>query len=212
MGVSTFVKVIIFGLEITGLLDALRIDGASTELIVLIYAVGILAMVLSVIAYQFKYRVTIIVVNFSGQACWVIYFLLQSDFTSAVSCALTVIVMAIYSMKGKWTWVSSKICFVTFMVAMISFSLVTFAGWKDIFPLLAGVFAVIANSRSDERSLRFYSAIWCALWLMNSILKVYPVAFVNDVLCTSSSIISIFRYSETKPSTEETQTVEADIS
>ena len=194
------------------MLDALRIDGASTELTVLIYAVGILAMVLSVIAYQFKYRVTIIVVNFSGQACWVIYFLLQSDFTSAVSCALTVIVMAIYSMKGKWTWVSSKICFVTFMVAMISFSLVTFAGWKDIFPLLAGVFAVIANSRSDERSLRFFSAIWCALWLMNSILKVYPVAFVNDVLCTSSSIISIFRYRETKPSTEETQTVEFDIS
>ena len=192
------------------MLDVLRIDGASNELTVLIYAVGILAMVLSVIAYQFKYRVTIIVVNFSGQACWVIYFLLQSDFTSAVSCALTVIVMAIYSMKGKWTWVSSRICFVTFMVAMISFSLVTFAGWKDIFPLLAGVFAVIANSRSDERSLRFYSAIWCALWLMNSILKVYPVAFVNDVLCTSSSVISIFRYRETKPSTEKTQTVEAD--
>ena len=192
------------------MLDVLRIDGASNELTVLIYAVGILAMVLSVIAYQFKYRVTIIVVNFSGQACWVIYFLLQSDFTSAVSCALTVIVMAIYSMKGKWTWVSSRICFVTFMVAMISFSLVTFAGWKDIFPLLAGVFAVIANSRSDERSLRFYSAIWCALWLMNSILKVYPVAFVNDVLCTSSSVISIFRYREMKPSTEKTQTVEAD--
>ena len=199
-------------MEITGLLDVLRIDGASNELTVLIYAVGILAMVLSVIAYQFKYRVTIIVVNFSGQACWVIYFLLQSDFTSAVSCALTVIVMAIYSMKGKWTWVSSRICFATFMVAMISFSLVTFAGWKDIFPLLAGVFAVIANSRSDEHSLRFFSAIWCALWLMNSILKVYPVAFVNDVLCTSSSIISIFRYRETKPSTEETQTVEFDIS
>ena len=192
------------------MLDVLRIDGASNELTVLIYAVGILAMVLSVIAYQFKYRVTIIVVNFSGQACWVIYFLLQSDFTSAVSCALTVIVMAIYSMKGKWTWVSSRICFATFMVAMISFSLVTFAGWKDIFPLLAGVFAVIANSRSDERSLRFYSAIWCALWLMNSILKVYPVAFVNDVLCTSSSVISIFRYRETKPSTEKAQTIEAD--
>ena len=197
-------------MEITGLLDFLRIDGASNELTILIYAVGILAMVLSVIAYQFKYRVTIIVVNFSGQACWVIYFLLQSDFTSAVSCALTVIVMAIYSMKGKWTWVSSRICFATFMVAMISFSLVTFAGWKDIFPLLAGIFAVIANSRSDERSLRFYSAIWCALWLMNSILKVYPVAFVNDVLCTSSSVISIFRYRETKPNTEKTQTVEAD--
>ena len=75
------------------MLDFLRIDGASVGLTVAIYAVGIMAMLLSVIAYQFKYRVTIIVVNFSGQACWVLYFLLQSDFTSAVSCAITVAVM-----------------------------------------------------------------------------------------------------------------------
>lgn len=176
------------------MIGALSSFMGGNGLTVLIYAVGILAMVLSVIAYQFKYRVTIIVVNFSGQACWVVYFLLQSDFTSAVSCALTVIVMAVYSMKGKWQWVSSRICAGVFLVAMIVFSLLTFAGWRDVFPLLAGVFAVIANSRSDEKSLRQFSAIWCALWLVNSIVKVYPVALVNDVLCTGSTIVSLIRY------------------
>ena len=96
------------------MLDFLRIDGAGVGLTVAIYAVGIMAMLLSVIAYQFKYRVTIIVVNFSGQACWVLYFLLQSDFTSAVSCAITVAVMVVYSMKDKWKWVSNKLCPITF--------------------------------------------------------------------------------------------------
>ena len=163
-------------------------------LTVLIYAVGILAMVLSVMAYQFKYRVTIIVVNFSGQACWVLYFLLQSDFTSAISCALTVIVMAVYSMKGKWQWVSSRICAGVFLAAMVGFSLLTFAGWKDVFPLLAGVFAVIANSRATERNLRRFSVLWCLFWLLNSIFKVYPVALCNDLFCTVSTIVSLIRY------------------
>ena len=173
---------------------ALSSFAGGVGLTVLIYAVGILAMVLSVMAYQFKYRVTIIVVNFSGQACWVLYFLLQSDFTSAISCALTVIVMAVYSMKGKRKWVSSRLCAAVFLVATVCFSILTFASWRDIFPLLAGVFAVIANSRSDEKSLRQFSAIWCALWLANSIVKVYPVALVNDVLCTGSTIVSLVRY------------------
>lgn len=170
---------------------------------IFIYLSGILAMLLSVIAYQFKHRVTIIVVNFSGQACWVVYFLLQSDFTSAVSCALTVIVMAVYSMKEKWAWVSRKITAISFAVAVTVFSILTFATWMDIFPLLAGIFAVIANSRSSEKRLRQFSSIWCALWLVNSILKLYPVALVNDVLCTGSTIVSLIRYRRTDAISEE---------
>ena len=176
------------------MLEALKIDGADLGMTVLIYAVGVLAMVLSVIAYQFKHRVTIIVVNFSGQACWVVYFLLQSDFTSAVSCAITVAVMAVYSMKDKWQWVSHWLVAITFTALAVGFSLWTFATWIDIFPLLAGVFAVIASSRSNEKRLRQFSSVWCALWLMNSILKMYPVALVNDVLCTGSTVVSLIRY------------------
>ena len=97
-------------------------------------------------------------------------------------------------MKDKWKWVSNKLCPITFTLLVVGFSILTFATWVDIFPLLAGVFAVIANSRKSEKRLRQFSSVWCALWLVNSILKAYPVAFVNDVLCTGSTIVSLIRY------------------
>ena len=69
---------------------------------ILVYGVGILAMVLSMIAYQFKHRVTIILCTLFGQASWVFYFLLQGDVTSAIACALTAAMLFIFSKSRKF--------------------------------------------------------------------------------------------------------------
>ena len=69
---------------------------------ILVYAVGIIAIIFSVIAFQFKYKITIILCSFLGQSCWVIYFLLQSDFTSAISCALSAVMLAVFSRQNKY--------------------------------------------------------------------------------------------------------------
>ena len=61
---------------------------------------------------------------------------------------------------------------------------------------MAGVFAVIANSRSSEKRLRQFSVPWCVFWLLNSIFKMYPVALVNDLFCTISTIVALIRYRE----------------
>ncbi len=161
---------------------------------IIVYAIGILAMVLSVIAFQFKHRVTIVLSSFFGQSSWVAYFLLQGDLTSAIACGLSAIMLAVFSKSDKWKWATHPVSIIFFIVLLSAFSLLSFKGWMDIFPLLAGVFAVIANSRKTENSLRLYSLLWCLFWLMNSIFKAYPVAFVNDALCTASTIISLIRY------------------
>ena len=165
---------------------------------VLVYGVGIIAMTLSVIAFQFKRRVTIIISNFLGQTCWVAYFLLQGDLTSAIACALSAIMLAVFAKQDKWSWVKSPICVATFIVVLSGFSIVTFRVWSDVFPLLAGVFAVIANSRTNETKLRWYSILWCGFWLLNSAFKLYPVAFANDLFCTISTIVGLIRYREKK--------------
>ena len=163
---------------------------------ILVYGIGILAMTFSVLAFQFKTKVTIILSNFLGQSCWVAYFLLQADFTSAIACALSAIMLGVFSRSGKWKWVMSPVTIAFFIVLISGFSLLSFKGWTDIFPLLAGVFAVIANSRSTEKRLRQFSVLWCLFWLMNSILKMYPVALVNDFFCTASTVIALIRYRE----------------
>ena len=161
---------------------------------ILVYVIGILAMAFSVLAFQFKHKITIILGNFLGQSCWVIYFLLQSDLTSAVSCALCAIMLGVFSRSGKWKWVSSSVTITFFIILLSGFSLLFFKGWTDIFPLLAGIFAVVANSQSTEKRLRQFSVLLCLCWLLNSIFKLYPVAFANDLFCTASTLVSLIRY------------------
>ena len=170
---------------------------------ILVYGIGIVAMTLSVIAFQFKHRVTIILCNFFGQTSWVLYFLLQGDLVSAIACALSAIMLAVFAKQDTWKWAKNPICIVFFIVIISGFSALSFAVWSDIFPLLAGVFAVIANSRSNETRLRQFSTLWCASWLLNSIFKMYPVAFVNDLFCTISTIVSLIRYREKRTETRQ---------
>lgn len=165
---------------------------------ILVYGVGAIAMALSIVAFQFKHRVTIILSNFFGQTCWVVYFLLQGDVTSAIACGLSAIMLAVFSRKDKWKWSTSPYSIAAFIIILSGFSLLSFETWKDIFPLLAGIFAVIANSRASEKRLRQFSIFWCLFWLLNSISKMYPVALANDLLCTVSTVVSLVRYREKK--------------
>lgn len=187
----------------------IEIDGLVTTLgfgyYLLVYGIGIVAMTLSVISFQFKKRVTIILCNFLGQSSWIAYFLLQGDVTSAIACLLSAVMLAVFAKSDKWAWATHPLTIVAFIVMISGFSLLSFRGWTDIFPLLAGVFAVIANSRKNERSLRIFSFFWSFLWLMNSAFKFYPVALLNDSLCTISTVVALIRYRKTdKTRNEET--------
>lgn len=166
---------------------------------ILVYGTGLVAMALSIIAFQFKKRVTIILSSFFGQACWVLHFLLQGDAMSAIACALSAVMLAVFARKDKWKWATDAATIASFIAVFAGFSIFTFKVWSDIFPLLAGIFAVIANSRSSEKRLRQFSVFWCLFWLLNSTFKLYPVAFANDLLCTVSTIVALVRYREKKP-------------
>ena len=165
---------------------------------ILVYGIGVIAMTLSVIAFQFKHRITIILSTLVGQICWVAYFTLQGDLTSAIICGLSAVMLAIFSKKDQWKWSTGPAMIALFILIFSGFSIVTFKTWIDIFPLVAGVFAVIANSRASEKRLRQFSVFWCVFWLMNSTFKMYPVAFVNDLLCTISTVVSLIRYRDKK--------------
>jgi hypothetical protein len=161
---------------------------------ILVYGIGLIAMAFSVMAFQFKRRVTIILGTFFGQSAWVVYFLLQGDLMSAIVCGLSAVMLAIFSKKDKWQWATGKVTIALFIALFSALSLLTFKTWTDVFPLFAGVFVVIANSRSTEKRLRQFSVLWCLSWFLNSAFKMYPVALANDLLCTVSAIVSLIRY------------------
>ena len=165
---------------------------------ILVYGIGIVAMTLSVSSYQLRRRVAIILCGCAGQLCWIAYFFLQGDLTSAIACALTAVMLAIFSRKEQWKWATAPATILFFLVVMSGFSLLSFRDWRDAFPLLAGVFAVLANSRATEKRLRQLAIPWCFFWLCNSAVKLYPIALITDFACTLSAAISLYRYREAR--------------
>jgi hypothetical protein len=163
---------------------------------VLVYGVGIVSMVLSTVAFQFKKRFAIVLCSSLGQTSWVIYFLLQADLVSAIACGLSAIILALFTKQAEWKWVKSPICILLCILLLSGFSIWSFAVWSDVFPILAGIFAVIANSRTSEKRLRQFSIFWCGSWLLNSLFKMYPVALINDLFCTVSTVVALVRYRE----------------
>ena len=174
---------------------------------ILVYALGAIAMLLSITAFQLKRRVSIILCVCCGESCWILHFLLQGDLTSAIACTLSAAMLAVFSRKDKWKWAVSPFTITLFIVLICGFSLLGFKEWKDIFPLLASIFAVIANSRSSERSLRFFAIFWYFFWILNGATKFYPIALANDILCMSSTIVALIRY-RTKPEEKSLNTTE----
>ena len=176
----------------------INVDGFAAAMgffyYILVYAIGIIAMAFSVFAFQFKKRLTIILSTLIGQVSWVLHFLLQGDLASAIVCGISAIMLAVFTKKDQWKWATSKITVAIFIVVTLVFSLLSFKVYSDVFPLLAGIFVVIANSRSSEKRLRQFSLVWCLSWLFNSTFKMYPVAFANDLLCTISTIVALVRY------------------
>ena len=173
-------------------------ENLGTFYFVLVYGIGGIAMLLSISAMQFKHRVTIILCNVFAQSSWVAHFVLQGDLTSAIACALSAVMLAVFAQQSKWRWVKHPLCIVFFIALLSGFSALSFAVWSDIFPLLAGIFAVISSSRTSEKRLRQFALLWCLFWLLNSTFKMYPVAFANDFFCTISTIVALVRYREKK--------------
>lgn len=178
-----------FGINIDGLVHAMGFG-----YYVLVYGIGALAMALSISAYQFRRRVSIIIFNCFGQLSWVAHFVLQGDLTSAIACGLTAAMLALFSKKDKWKWATGKLSVILFITVITVFSILTFKVWSDVFPLLAGVLAVIANCQSREKRLRIISVFYCLSWACNSTFKIYPIALSCDLMCTVSAVVSLIRY------------------
>ena len=157
-------------------------------------AFGVIAMVFCIIAFQFKNKVTIVVCNFLGQLCWVLYFIFLRDYTSAISCGISAAMLWAFSKQEKWKWVLSPVTVTIFAVIIAGFSISAFRVWADIFPVMAGVFGIIANSRKKESTFRKFGLLCYISWLMNSIFKMFPIALINDASCTISVAVSIYRY------------------
>ncbi|MBR6737864.1 MAG: YgjV family protein [Clostridia bacterium] len=162
--------------------------------LVILNAFGVIAIILKVTEFQLKKRSTVILFALLAALCWVMYFLLQGDLTSAFTCFIGVIQGLIFLQREKYKWASSVLWLYFFVIIQIVSGVLCFKEWHDIFAISAGVlnaFAYFVISRKKYRVLGFACLF---AWVLNSTFKFYPLAFVNDLFECISALIAIIRF------------------
>ena len=177
--------------------------------LILINFIGVVAIVVKICELQLKKRDYIIKFYVINGVLWVLYFMLNADIVSAVTCFLGVVQGLIFLGRGKYKWASSIVWLIIFLAVQIANFILFYSSWHDIFACLAGVFAVVAYFVIKEKNYRILVLINLVFWVLNSTFKLYYVALIHDALGTISAIIAIFRYDILK---KKTVTLEEKIS
>jgi hypothetical protein len=162
--------------------------------LIILNAFGVIALILKVIEYQLKSRWLALTLAMIGTICWFFYFTIQGDFTSALICVIGIPLYIVFLQREKHAWANSIWWLVLFLLLQIGSCAYTFNFWHDAFSLLAGIFGSIAYFVISKKHYRQMSFFYALFWVLNSIMKMYLLAFLNDIFAFISVCVAIVRF------------------
>ena len=175
-------------------------SGLGVWYIVLYNAFGISGLTIKAIEIQLKSRNVRIVLACLAALSWVLYFILQGNFTSGVISIINIICLLLFLQRGKYKWAESKFWLYFFIAVQVCICVLTYSNWTSFLSTSAGICSLFAYFTKSNKVYRFWTLALCLCWLANSIANFYVVAFAADCTATISAIISIIRYSKKEKS------------
>lgn len=162
--------------------------------VVLFNAFGVIAIIVKLLETQNKSRNKIVAFASIGYACWITYFVLNGNFTSAFVNAIGFVQCLIFMQRGKHAWADSIFWLIFFLVVQIVVSVFTFSDWRSIFAIVAGLISTVAYFVMSEKLYRYLFFALITLWLVNGFIYFYWIAVIHDAFAWVSIVVAIFRY------------------
>ena len=162
-------------------------------------ALGILAIAMTILMFQLKNKTHMLFVNIISNAAVAINVLfIKNEFNSGVIICLIAIVQIIVShihdKKGTEVPLIEKIIF---LVLYIGGGLVGLTGPKEILPIIAAVFYMLAMFQKDPQKIRYILLGNMASWVIYFI-SPFSTSIFAQIAGIISSVIGILRYRKQK--------------
>ncbi len=181
--------------EVGGVIvDGLTATFGSLWYAVLINFIGVIAIAVKIAETQNKKRNVIVLLAVLGYLCWVAYFILNGDFTSAIVNAIGCIQGLVFMQRGKHKWANSIFWLIFFLAIQVGASFFTWKSPFSLFSIIAGLISTIAYFVMDEKLYRYLFLALILLWIGNGIVYFYPIALIHDIFAAVSISIAIVRY------------------
>lgn len=164
---------------------------------------GILATVMTILLFQLKTKKQMLLVNIiSNLAVATNVLFINNEFNSGVIICLVAIVQLlvshIHDKKGTEVTLKEKIIF---LVLYIAGGLVGFTGPKEILPIIAAVFYMVAMFQKNPQRIRYILLGNMSAWIIYFLFP-FSTSIFAQIAGIISSLIGIYRYRKQKTKTD----------
>ncbi len=162
---------------------------------ILVRALGIIALILCIIPFQFKKHKHIVLCKMAAEILFAVqYFLIgPAAYTAAwldlVSGGRNFLFYKLVQKKR-----STLPVIIAFSALMIALGVYSWIGWLSLLPMLAKVISTVSYGMKNERLLRFITLPSCILWVIYNITVGGWEAMIGDILSLISILIAIYKF------------------
>ena len=173
---------------------------------------GILAMITSILMYQFKKHRTIMLLMLLCSALWCIHFAFLGAMTGVIMNLINVVRALVFTQREK-PWCGKVWVPAVFAAASVAAVIFTWDGPYSLLPCVASVAATVGNWQKDTQRLRLFTIIVCVGWFAYNAVHGSWAGMANEIFTFFSVLLALWRYhfhGETEETEAEQEDDEAD--
>ncbi len=153
---------------------------------------GFMAMTVAVSMYQFNKHRKVMILMFACSMLWCCHYTFLGLFTPVAMNFLGGVKNLVFSFKEK-AQTESKTIPIIFLILSIVSTALTWANWWSILPMIASVFAVVAQWQTNVKYLRLLTIPVCVCWFIYNINNQSWAGTANECFVLISIIIALIK-------------------
>ena len=160
--------------------------------------VGVLALLLVVWTFLAPDRKRILQRQIMAAVVFVLHFVLLSAYTGAAMNASIIFRNGIFERRQNSVWANNQLWLYLFLSIPVIVTLLTWAGWISLFPLVGIMLGTYAMWHNNPARLRLYFLASSVMWIpYNIVVRSYP-GTIAQLVIAGSVLFAIRRFDRPK--------------
>ncbi len=156
--------------------------------------VGMVALLINVLSYQFNERKKILAMQFFSGAFFTLHYFLLGAHAGAVTNLLSMLRALCFSYRGRYKWASHSALPVIFVIASLVSTIFTYQNLLSVVPTIAFTFNSVALWSNRPKITRIFTIPNNLLFLIYNIANTSYSGIISDTFVLVSLLIAFIRF------------------
>lgn len=163
-------------------------------------AIGLLALILSLVSFQMKKRRTILLFQMLASLACAVSLIMLGGITGGILDVVAFSRTLVFSLSDKYRWAGSKICLGSYFALIIAVGIVSWdtGSIASLFAILGTLLSTLALYMKNERTLRIISLFVGPMWIIYNLIYSSAFGILNELIAMTSIVIALIRNASTE--------------